>query len=84
MWVNNCFSVFLFLEEGQLVKGGPGATVESTICNQNVSGSSPSLCTHLCGKVLVLKTILPQTPRSAGSLRHWVLPFLEEGQRGSP
>jgi hypothetical protein len=32
---------------------------------------------HLCGKGLALKkkTTLPQTPRSAGSLRHWVRPF---------
>ena len=34
---------------------------------------------HLCGKGLVLKTTLPQTPHSAGSLR-WVRPFLDKYQ----
>jgi len=31
---------------------------------------------HICvGKAWGLKTTLPQTPHSAGSLRHWVRPF---------
>jgi len=32
---------------------------------------------HICvGKAWVLKTTLPQTPHSAGSLRHWVRTFI--------
>ena len=56
-------------------KGGPGAAVEPTVCNRKVPGSSPSLCTFVWGKAWGLKTTLPQTPHSAGSLRHWVRPF---------
>jgi len=57
------------------LKGGPGAAVEPTVCNRKVPGSSPSLL-HICvGKAGGLKTTLPQTPHSAGSLRHWVRPF---------
>ena len=29
------------------MKGGPGAAVESTVCNRKVPGSSPSLCTFV-------------------------------------
>ena len=29
------------------LKGGPGAAVEPTVCNRNVLGSSPSLCTFV-------------------------------------
>ena len=47
------------------MKGGPGATVEPTVCNQKVPGSRLGLHT-LCWKGLVLKTTLPQTPRCYG------------------
>jgi len=33
--------------ESLAVKGGPGATVEPTVCNRKVPGSSPSLYTFV-------------------------------------
>jgi hypothetical protein len=38
----------VFFYQCPIKKGGPGAAVEPTVCNQKVPGSSPSLCI-LCG-----------------------------------
>ena len=57
------------------MKGGPGAAVEPTVCNRKVPGSSPSLCTFVRVRLGAITT-LPQTPHSAGSLRHWVRPLV--------
>jgi len=32
---------------GDVLKSGPGAAVEPTVCNLKVPGSSPSLCTFV-------------------------------------
>ena len=59
----------IYMQESGLVRReGLVQRVEPNVCNWKASA-------HLCGKGLVLKTTLPQTPRSAGSLRHWIRPF---------
>ena len=69
--------IYFFLHTSSFSKGGPGAAVEPTVCNRKVPGSSTSLCTFVWVRLGGLKTTLPQTPHSAGSLRHWVRFFFD-------